>query len=221
MPHTVRDIWKDATAKAELDALGLDAVPVVVRGTEYLEVFHVDQLREWLGMSHEAADASYLDVVAACERVLKSFESCLLQLPDAQITAPTPNRGRDMRDMTLNIYGGVAELARAMDSGRFETHGFAGPQRGFANAREMYEYAKGVRSEWVARALRVTPEEAGDLVKTERGEVTQYQMLDVIARHSAGHLRQCYVFLREIGIMPVHEMSDAEIAPIDVQKALY
>lgn len=181
----------------------------------------MDQLRQWLGLSDEAADASYLDLVAACERVLKGFESCLQQLADEQITAPTPNRGRDMQDMTLNIYGGVAELTRAIDSGRFETHGFAGPQRSFSSAREMHAYATAVTEEWVARALRVSPDQAGDLVQTERGEVTQYQMLDVIARHSAGHLRQCYAFLRQIGITPTHEVSDDEMAPIDVQKALY
>jgi hypothetical protein len=193
----------------------------VVRGNERLEVFHVDQLREWLGVAADEDGASYLDLVAACERVLKSYEACLLQLPDEHITSPTPNRGRDMRDMTLNIYGGVAELTKAMDSGRFETHGFAGPQRSFESAREMYDFATVVRKDWVARALRVTEDEAGHIIETERGEVTQHQMLDVIARHSAGHLRQCYAFLRQIGIEPSHEMSDAEMAPIDVQKSLY
>jgi hypothetical protein len=126
-----------------------------------------------------------------------------------------------MRDMTLNIYGGVAELTRALDSGRFESHGFAGPERSFSSAREMYDFATATRQAWVARALRITENESGQIVETERGEVTQYQMLDVIARHSAGHVRQCYAFLRQIGVEPSHEMSDAEMAPIDVQKSLY
>lgn len=220
----MRDAHEDPTAQAELDALGLDVLPVVVRGDRHLVVGHVEQLREWLGLPAEDGP-EWSALIDATERVLLAFERMLRQLPEESITLPTPNRGRDMRNMTVNVFGFLEELIVAMDTGRFSYRDFKERDARSVDLHrvsELLEYARNARERWIARARRVPPEEVGARVVTDtKGDVTQYLALDSGGRHAAGHLRQAYEFLRQLGIEPVDEMTVDRMAPIRVQSSLY
>lgn len=215
---------QDPGAKAELEALGLEVLPLVVQGDRHLVVGHVEQLREWLGLPPDA-HADYGELVAASERVLVAFERLLAQLPDERITDPTPNRDRDMRDMTVNVFSLMDVLVTAMDTGHFsyQAHKEADALSGrFRTAAELIAYARGTRERWAARARQVRREDAEGLVTTDRkGDLTQYLVLDAGARHAAGHLRQAYQFLRQLGIEPVDELTAEAMAPIEIQTSLY
>jgi uncharacterized damage-inducible protein DinB len=217
-------VYRDPSAKAELDALGLEVLPLVVQGDRHLVVGHVDQLREWLGLP-EDAHAEYADLVAACERVLRAFEGLVAQIPDERLTDPTPNRGRDMRSMTVNVFSLMEVLITAMDTGHFscQAHKEADAQSGrFRSGAELVAYAREIRERWSARARQVSRAEAERPVTTDRkGDMTQYLILDAGARHAAGHLRQAYQFLREIGIEPASELTAEAMAPIEIQTSLY
>ena len=199
-------------------------LPVVVQGDRHLVVGHVEQLREWLGLP--ATDRpDYADLVAACDRVLQAFERVLAQLPDARITDPTPNRGRDMRDMTVNIFSLMTEVVHSLDSGHFsyQAHKEADARSvDFRSTAELVAYARKERERWVARARALPAAEIDRLVTTDRkGDLTNYLVLDAGARHAAGHLRQAYQFLREIGIEPRDALTAEEMAPIAIQTSLY
>ena len=211
-------------AQAELDALGLEVLPVVIQGDRHLVVGHVAQLREWLGMPPEEG-AQWHELVDAAERVLMAFEILLTQLPDEHITDPTPNRGRDMRNMTVNIFSLMEELIVTMDTGRFSYQAHKDHDKksvDFHTTAELIAYAHDARRRWAERARRVGPDEIDGFVSTDRkGDLTQYYALDAGARHAAGHLRQAYQFLRQIGIEPHDEMTREDMAPIQVQESLY
>lgn len=92
----------------------------------------------------------------------------------------------------------------------------------FRISSELIAYAREIRERWLARALRVSRAEVDGLVTTDRkGDVTQYMALDSGARHAAGHLRQAYQFMRQIGIDPGEDLTAEAIAPIQVQISLY
>jgi hypothetical protein len=157
--------------------------------------------------------------------VLLAFERMLTQLPDDRIYDPTPNRGRDMRNMTINVYGLMEELINCMDRNHFSYQGHKDHDATYVNyssVAQLREYAADARKRWVERARRVRPEEADAYVTTDRkGDVTQYLALDSGARHAAGHLRQAYQFLRDIGIEPKDELTLEQMKPIQVQTSLY
>jgi hypothetical protein len=119
----------------------------------------------------------------------------------------------------------MEELIVTMDTGHFSYQAHKGHDKksaDFHKVSELQAYAKDARERWVARARRVTPDEIDGFVSTDRkGDMTQYLALDAGARHAAGHLRQAYQFLREIGIEPDDEMTAEEMAPIQVQTSLY
>ena len=221
----MRDVHQDAGAQAELDALGLEVLPVVVRGDRRLVVAHPQQLVEFFGLPPEDRTAEWTDLVDAAERVLLAFERLLTQLPEDRIHDPTPNRGRDMRNMTINVFGLMEELIHCMDSCQFSYQAHKDHDATYveyASVRQLREYAAQARERWVARARRVGPDEVDAYVTTDRkGDVTQYLALDSGARHAAGHLRQAYQFLRDIGIAPMDELTVEQMRPIQVQTSLY
>jgi len=200
-------------------------LPVVVRGDRHLVVGHVEQLREWLGLPADEEHVPYAELVAACDRVLVAFITMLRQLPDERITDPTPNRGRDMRNMTVNVFSLMTEVVHALDDGRFsyQAHKDADAQSvRFRGTAELIAFAEERRAQWLARSGRVTSADAARLVPSDRkGEMTQHQILDAAARHAAGHLRQAYQFLRQMGIEPAGELTAAAMRPIVVQTSLY
>ncbi len=214
----------DPSAQAELDALGLEVLPVVIQGDRHLVVGHVAQLREWLGMPPEDG-ASWHDLVDAAERVLMAFELLLEGLPDDKITLPTPNRGRDMRNMTVNIFSLMQELIVCMDTGHFSYAAHKEHDKiavDFTKTSELIAYAKDLRQRWAARAREVKPEEMDGFVSTDRkGDLTQYLVLDAGARHAAGHLLQAYQFMKDIGLPVKEALSREEMKPIQVQESLY
>lgn len=223
IPFVLRDMHVDPHAALETREHEIDVFPTLVRGDEQLTVLHVGQLREWLGLPDDEEPAGYLDLVAACERVLKAVERAARAIPDDQLETRTPNRGRDAREMIFNIHAPLDALAASLDSGRFvydPTKDFAHSRR-FGDARALADYCATVRSRWVIRALGVTAADQQRILSTDRGDLTQHQMLDFLARHAAGHLRQLYVFLRERGVSPDGELNEEEMSPIIVTAELY
>ena len=212
-------------AQAELDALGLEVLPVVILPDgRSLVVGHVAQLREFLGMPPEEAKPWH-ELVDAAERVLMAFEILLTQLPDDKITLPTPNRGRDMRNMTVNIFSLMEELIVTIDTGHFSYQAHKDHDAksvNFTKTAELIAYAKDARERWAKRAREVAPDEVDAFVSTDRkGDLTQYLVLDAGARHAAGHLLQAYQFLRQLGMEPHEPMTREEMKPIQVQESLY
>ncbi len=215
----------DPAAQAELDALGLEVLPVVILPDgRSLVVGHVAQLREFLGMPPETG-AGWHELVDAAERVLMAFELLLEQLPDDKITLPTPNRGRDMRNMTVNIFSLMQELIVCMDTGHFSYTAHKEHDKiavNFTKTSELIAYAKDLRVRWAKRAREVKPEEMDAFVSTDRkGDLTQYLVLDAGARHACGHLLQAYQFMNDIG-HPIEEaLTREDMKPIQVQESLY
>jgi hypothetical protein len=217
-------VHNNPAAQAELDALGLEVLPVVIQGDRHVVVGHVAQLREFLGMPPEEG-AQWHELVDAAERALMAFELLLEQLPDDKIALPTPNRGRDMRNMTVNIFSLMQELIVCMDTGHFSYAAHKEHDKiavNFTKTSQLIEYARDLRKRWAERARRVTGDDIDGFVSTDRkGDMTQYFVLDAGARHAAGHLMQAYQFMRDQGIEPAEPLTREDLRPIQVQESLY
>ncbi len=176
----------------------------------------MDQLRAFLGLPPSQAGASYQQLVSATNRVLEAVERAVRQVPTVRLSDPTPNRGRDLRELVFNIHDRILPMAGALDTSYYDwSHkdDYA-PSRRFRTAEDLAAFCSEVRTAWVQRASQVGDDLAEEMVETDRGLVTHFQLLDSQAFHAAQHLRQIYVFLRQIGIEPVGEMTAAEMAPI-------
>jgi hypothetical protein len=208
-------VFLDPAAKAE--ALGLGVVPVAVQGDRCLLILHTDQLREFLGLPVSAARASYRELAEAMNRVLEAVEEAVRLVPSEMLAAPTPNRGRDLRELVFNIHDRIGPMADALSSGVYpwvSADEYALSRR-FSTTAELVAYCREMRTAWFLGTVRADAERVENgLVETKKGTVTHLQLLESRAFHSAQHLRQIYVFLRQIGITPGREISADEMEPI-------
>lgn|GEM_PF-2851645 len=149
-------------------------------------------------------------------RILLAVEKAVLQVPSERLSDPTPNRGRDLRELVFNIHDRIPPMAASLDSGTYDwKHGDDySRSRRFLVSDELGRFCSEVREAWFQRASRVGDDAAYEMVQTRRGPVTHLQLLESQAFHAAQHLRQIYVFMRQIGMTPAHEMTAAEMAPV-------
>jgi hypothetical protein len=198
-------------------------VPVAVLGERRLPILHVDQLRGFLGLPQAETSQSYQDYVAALERVLEGVERAVLQVPAERYRTPTPNRGRDLAELVFNIHDGIAAMHDSLDSGRFgwRTDSDFERSRRFGSTEELAQFCRDVRLAWFVRAAAVDSEMAAQPVETAKGTLTHQHVLESQAWHAAQHLRQIYVFLREIGAEPAQELHAREMAPIELGEMVF
>jgi hypothetical protein len=210
-------VFLDPEAKAEAEALGLGVVPVAVQGGRSLLILHTDQLREFLGLPVSGARASFRELADAMNRVLEAVEEAVRQGPPEMLALPTPNRGRDLRELVFNIHDRIGPMVDALSSGVYpwvSADEYAESRR-FGTTAALASYCREMRTAWFEGTVRADDGRLeGIPVQTEKGPVTHLQLLESLAFHSAQHLRQIYVFLKQIGIAPGHEMSADEMKPI-------
>jgi hypothetical protein len=217
------DVYSDPEAKKEWEALGLETLPCVVQGRRHVLILHTDQLRTFLGLKASAALASYQALVGAMKRILTAVEQAVRQVPSERLADPTPNRGRDLREMVFNIHERIPPMTESLDSGTYAwKHGddFS-RSRHFRTSEELGGYCAEVRTAWFKRAAQVDDDAAYEMVQTRRGPVTHLQLLESQAFHAAQHLRQIYLFMGEIGITPTRPLTAAEMAPIVLGEQVY
>ena len=218
-----RDIFSDSEAKAEWETLGLGVVPVAVLGKRRLAIYHVDQLRGFLGLPPAEDVPPYQELVSALERVLEAVERAVSQVPEAHLNTPTPNRGRDLQELVFNIHNPIDLMRESLDTGRFDwstTEDFQ-ISRQFNTVTKLADFCRRTRLRWLERAVLVESTEADTMVGTPRGDLSRQQLLEAQAKHAAQHLRQIYVFLREIGITPKQELNAEAIRPIKLGEQIF
>jgi len=198
-------------------------LPVAVLGERRLPIFHVDQLRGFLGLAVAQKTASYQDYVAALERVLEGVERAVRQVPAENFATPTPNRGRDLAELVFNIHEPGHLMQESLDSGGFYWRTSADYERSrrFKSTQDLAAFCREVRMGWFTRASAVDAETAGSTVQTEKGPLTYQQVLESQAFHAAQHLRQIYVFLRQLGVEPAQELTAADMAPIELGDLIF
>ncbi len=220
----MRDVYTDPAARAEWQELGIGVVPAVKNGDQVFAVYHVDQLRVVAGLLPAEDSPPYEQWVLALDRVLLAIERAVRQLPDDRaMSLPTPNRGRDLRELIYNIYHPIGLMADALNTGRFEwsTEDDFAHSRRFEGRGDLAAFCHDAREAWLARAVLVDAGEAEQQVQTDRGPLTNYQLVQAQATHAAQHQRQVAAFLRGLGQEPDVALGPADIAPITLGGAIY
>jgi hypothetical protein len=188
-----------------------------------LNILHMGQLREFVGLPPAGPSGSYQEWVAAMNRILEAVEEAVLQVPPERLPDPTPNRGRDLRELVFNIHDRIPFMCQALESGWYDYHpgdDFA-RSRHFRTSAELADYCREVRTGWLECVQGVDDDAALNGVDSRRGEATHQQLLEMQAFHAAQHLRQIYLFLREIGVEPSRELTAAEMAPVELGEEVF
>ena len=194
---------------------GRPIVPCLLVGRVASPILHVAQLATMLGLeapAHLAVTRLAWDGAA----VLDAWLKLIRPLDQETLTAPTPSRGRSLRNLTVNVFHPFELLPTAFETGRFDWDPTLDQDREAAvqNAAAVVAYASDRHLAW-QDWLREN--ESGLLARdpditSPRGRVTYANLLDSQRWHAAFHYRQLLAFLDGRG----HDLTDAHsLASLD------
>jgi len=179
--------WRDA---------GTPIVPSLVVDGEPLPILHVSQLAAALGLpAPQAPPGARLAADAA--DLLRAWLDQLRPLPWATLVAPTPSRGRSLRNLTVNVFHPFTLLPGARAGAGFPWDPDEDGQReeALVTVDDVVAYADGIHRSW-STFLAEAGELDGDLVvPSPRGEIAWLDLLDHQRWHAAFHYRQLVTFL--------------------------
>jgi len=168
-------------------------VPSVEIDGKVMPLLHVSQLRSLLGLPGEGAGDTVRtawDAVA----ILDAWLTELRALPPEAIDAPTPSRGRSLRNLTVNVFHPFELLPGAWERGEFPWEPELDPEREAAlPGREMLVgFAEEALAGW---RLFLAAEgdaigEADPVVSSPRGEIAWSALVASQRWHAAFHQRQ-------------------------------
>ncbi|HEX3454075.1 MAG TPA: hypothetical protein VHS03_05580 [Gaiellaceae bacterium] len=177
-------------------------------------ILHVAQLASMLGLeappSLEAARLAW-DSVA----VLDAWVKLITPLDFAALTAPTPSRGRSLRNLTVNVFHPFELLPGAFESGRFDWDPELDDEREAAlvDAAAVVGYARVRHDAWRDWVFEHETElaERDPQVSSPRGEVAYSTLLDFQRWHAAFHYRQLLAVLGTAGALSLASLADLDL----------
>jgi hypothetical protein len=163
------------------------------------------QIAAALGL--ETSERLRVEVLAAeTLLVITAWTSALEGLDIETLTAPTPSRGRSLRNLTVNVFHAIELLPAAWETGWFAWEPELDEQLELflPTAKEIVRYACQIRDRWqefVTSELmrpvggRSTDDVSDSVVSSPRGELSFGVLLDAQRTHAAYHYRQLESFL--------------------------
>lgn len=177
---------------------GRPIVPCLLVGGVASPILHVSQLAATLGLESPAnLEVTRLAWDAAA--VLDAWLKLIRPLDQETLTAPTPSRGRSLRNLTVNVFHPFELLPTAFETGRFDWDPTLDEDReaSLQDAAAVVAYASDRHLAW-QDWLR---ESESDLlardpdITSPRGCVTFGNLLDSQRWHAAFHYRQLLAVL--------------------------
>jgi hypothetical protein len=187
------EVTGGAAERRRWERAGAPAVPALAVGGDATTVLHVAQLAPLLGLeapAEEEIHASGWGLAALLQRWLDHVGG----LGWAELSRPTPSRGRSLVDLTVNVFHPVSLLPGAWETGRFDWD----PDRDAERERELVSadrtraYAATIATAWEGFLLEADTELAlrNPTIASPRGAGTYAALLSSQRDHAAFHLAE-------------------------------
>lgn len=198
---------REPEGRARWEAAGKPVVPSLEVDGVASGIMHVSQIASMLGL--EGAGLATLEgprLAWDISTILDAWVEHLRLLDWETICAPTPSRGRSLRNLTVNTFHPISLLPGALTTGAFpwNTDDDDAREAELHSADDAVDYAWGIAVEWQGWLLgadEVLERAAGVEVSHERrGDLDGVTLLAAQRWHAAFHYRQLKVFLASRGI---------------------
>jgi len=179
-------------------ALGSPRIPSLVLDGQTTAIYHPSQVAVLLGLT-PAGRGEALRLAWDLAQIAESWSEELAGLPWELLIAPTPSRGRTIRNLTVNVHEPLALMSEAWTSGSFAWDTDQDERRAaeLADADAVRSYAERRTAEWIAFLTDVGDAlGSSDPVVQAGGETIAFStLLDAQRFHAAFHHRQIRTFL--------------------------
>ncbi|MBI1724026.1 MAG: DinB family protein [Candidatus Tectomicrobia bacterium] len=224
MPIVNRDCSNDPTAMAELQALGIKALPVSVRGDRVVVGFNIEELKAAFGIGEAARGPLPAGkMLAHYRRVFEAVRRAVRQIPQAQLDWVSPGRKRTLRQLIWHIFERPALCIEACQTGRYTeemVRRYEAEAEGYRTAEDICGYGERMEArleEFIGR----TPDLLARQVESYMGPITVHLLMEMALGHAVQHLRQTYHYFGLLGIAPDRPLRPEEYAEVPVPGDLF
>ncbi len=132
--------------------------------------------------------------------ILEAWIRYLRELDWDLLTAPTPARGRTLRDLTVNVFHPIELLSQAWSTGTFAWHPDRDPERveRLGDKDTVVRYAETIHQAWRTFVLETGDQQLASpdpIIASPRGDLSYSALLTAQRWHAAFHYRQLTLFL--------------------------
>lgn len=185
-------------------AMGRPIVPSLVVDGRVVPILHVSQIANVLGLPAPAhGDASRLAVDTV--DLLRAWIELVRGLSLQELCAPTPARGRSLRNLTVNVAHPFELLPEAWATGVFPWRPEDDElrERELQIAEQVVSYAERRYERWSAFVSELGAEldRSSRRVSSPRGEIGWPDLVDQQRWHVAFHYRQLVAVLDDCGLV--------------------
>jgi hypothetical protein len=157
--------------------------------------------------------------------ILRAWLGHLQPLQWPLIVAPTPSRGRTIRELTVNTFHPFELLPGAWETGRFDWY----PERDaehearLPTPEALLGFAQASCENFAAFLLEVGDEleNRDPFVSSPRGELRYSTLLTSQRWHAAFHYRQLRMFLEDSGLTPANPLPPEVLADLELPTEVF
>ena len=221
VPFDSVDVAAEPGARAELERLGVPAVPAVVLGNTVVHGWNPSAVAELVGIRYVPGErlspgalAERLDLVlaAAC-RLVATVEP-------KHLTLRHPGRDRSLHQLAYHLFRVGLSVRDAMFERRLPSTWFGEmAPAGLRDGPAIAGYGQAVRA-GLRAWLRADDAIAGT-VETYYGPQTGHELLERTTWHALQHLRQIHALLEEAGAPPHEPLDPALLERLPLPRSIW
>jgi hypothetical protein len=215
------DIGSEA-GRARWEAAGRPGLPAVTTGEVTTSISTIAQLASAVGVAPPPG-APVGREAGECLALMDAWLAHVRVFGWELLSAPSPSRGRTLRELTVNVFSQFEFVPSAWESGELRKHPDADDVRGaaFASRDELTDWAAGIARDW-AHFLAVNETELDDPARrlvSSRGALQWGPFVSAKRWHTAFHYRQLVAFAeregvaRPAGVLELASLRDLELPP--------
>ncbi len=215
----------DPSARDELKALGLRAVPVTLVGDKAIVGFNRTELTRALGIraqADEARDTGWL--YTKYQVILPAAVRATRQVPDDKLEWHGAERERTLRQFTYHLFDRPLAAVQAYESGRYtqkDARRYEEEARAYPTAEAIAQFGEQTIAYINEFLKKTTPHDLQRPVDSYSGPTTVGQLIDMALGHTTHHLRQLYHYLDQVGVKPEGPLTEKDFRDINVPTELF
>ncbi len=183
---------------------GSPIIPSLLVGGRTFPIMHPSQISSLLDLAGSEPDVDSVRLGWDTVSILDNWVELLPQASWESLVAPTPSRGRSVRNLTVNTFRPFELLVEAWRSHMFRWYtgeADAERERPLVDYEKLAGFARGILYRWEDFMME-SGEELGEdpEIESNRGIVPYSVILRTQKWHAAFHHRQIVAFLRSEGV---------------------
>ena len=183
---------------------GSPIIPSLLVGGRTFPIMHPSQIASLLALPGSESSVDSVRLGWDAVSILDNWVELLPQAPWGSLVAPTPSRGRSVRNLTVNTFRPFELLVEAWHSHTFRWYtgdADAERERPLVDRGKLAGFARGIMRRWEDFLMEIGEELGEDPeIESNRGMVPYSVILRSQRWHAAFHHRQIVAFFRSEGV---------------------